>query len=103
MEREKREERTDEVDAIKKRATTLLFLLLSFSLLYPHLAVLDDLVDGLGDRGLDVSDGECHFFCFGFSRIFEEAEKEEEEEKEERREERSGFVLSSLFRFAALS
>ena len=29
-----------------------------------HLAVLDDLVDGLGDRGLDVSDGDGHRLAF---------------------------------------
>ena len=29
-----------------------------------HLAVLDDLVDGLGDCGLDVSDGDGHRFGF---------------------------------------
>lgn len=47
-------------------STLLFFFSFVLFISFPHLAVLDDLVDGLGDRGLHVSDGDGH--CLAFER-----------------------------------
>ena len=59
------------------------FLLFFF---FPHLAVLDHLVDGPGDRGLDVADGDGH--CFEKALRVSESESERERESEEKESKR---------------